>query len=42
VEELWKAGVTTAVAYILSEDFHAQTKVIAENIVSKYKTPQGT
>ena len=42
LEELWKAGVTTAVAYILSEDFHEQTKVIAENIVSKYKTPQGT
>ncbi len=36
LEELWKAGVTTAVAYVLSEDFQEQTKVIAENIVSKY------
>jgi probable F420-dependent oxidoreductase len=37
LEDLWKAGVTTAIAYVLSEDFQQQTKVIAEDIVSKYK-----
>jgi alkanesulfonate monooxygenase SsuD/methylene tetrahydromethanopterin reductase-like flavin-dependent oxidoreductase (luciferase family) len=39
LEELWKAGVTTAVVYALSEDFQNQTRVIAESIVSKYKPP---
>ncbi len=38
LEELWKAGVTTAVAYLLSDDFHGQTKAIGEKIVSGYKS----
>jgi probable F420-dependent oxidoreductase len=42
LEELWKAGVTTEAAYILSEDFREQTKVVAENIVSKYNPLRAT
>ncbi len=38
LEELWKAGVTTAVAYVLSDDFREQTRVIGEKIVSIYKS----
>lgn len=38
LEELWKAGVTIAVAYILSADFQDQTKIVAEKIVPRYKT----
>ncbi len=36
LEELWKAGVTMAVAYAFSEDYYEQTKLIAEGVVSRY------
>ena len=37
LEELWKAGVTNATAYVLSPDYIKQSETIAGRIVSKYR-----
>jgi alkanesulfonate monooxygenase SsuD/methylene tetrahydromethanopterin reductase-like flavin-dependent oxidoreductase (luciferase family) len=37
LEELWKAGVTNAVSYVLSPDYYVQTETISNRIVSKYR-----
>ena len=37
LDELWKAGVTNATAYVLSADYLKQSETIASHIVSKYR-----
>ncbi|MDG7030962.1 MAG: TIGR03842 family LLM class F420-dependent oxidoreductase [Nitrososphaerota archaeon] len=37
LEELWKAGVTNATAYVLSPDYQRQSEIIADHIVAKYR-----
>ncbi|MDG7008837.1 MAG: TIGR03842 family LLM class F420-dependent oxidoreductase [Nitrososphaerota archaeon] len=37
LDELWKAGVTNATAYVLSADYLNQSEIIASRIVSKYR-----